>query len=200
MVDQQGRRQLDRDRCRRQCDFNYDVKVTPDGSPTAVRCWWHDHDQQPERVGRYHVDLADLLTRVVPARSPSGSVCCAEERLTERGLHLHHRRHDHQEHRNADLGQGRPTSPRMVQFRYCGCDLRSRRQINKTITVVDDKTDPLNPVTLGTANWSDGPQTFKYSFDKQGVAGKCTDYTNTAVIDETKQSDIQKVTSVSVKT
>ena len=50
--------------------------------------------------------------------------------------------------------------------------------------------DPLNPVTLGTWDWSDGPHTFEYSLDKTGVAGECTDYTNTAVIDETQQSRI----------
>ncbi|MEN6410866.1 MAG: hypothetical protein ABFD44_14280, partial [Anaerolineaceae bacterium] len=65
---------------------------------------------------------------------------------------------------------------------------------NKVITVVDDKTDPLNPVTLGTWNWADGEHIFEYALSKTGVAGKCTDYTNTAVITETKQSDTQKVT------
>lgn len=67
-------------------------------------------------------------------------------------------------------------------------------EINKTITVVDDKTDPLNPVTLGTWNWADGEHTFAYSLDKAGVAGKCTDYTNTARISETGQNDTQEVT------
>lgn len=60
---------------------------------------------------------------------------------------------------------------------------------NETITVVDDKTDPGNPVTLGTATYGDGPKDFTYSIDKQGVAGTCTDYTNTATISETEQSD-----------
>ena len=55
-------------------------------------------------------------------------------------------------------------------------------ETNKTITVVDDKTDPANPVTLGTWNWADGEHTFTYSLEKQGVAGTCTDYTNTAKI------------------
>jgi hypothetical protein len=67
-------------------------------------------------------------------------------------------------------------------------------ETNKTITVVDDKTDPANPVTLGTWNWADGEHTFTYSLDKRGVAGTCTDYTNTAKISETGQSDSQKVT------
>ena len=66
-------------------------------------------------------------------------------------------------------------------------------ETNKTITVVDDQTDPSNPVTLGTDYYT-GPFEFTYSLDKQGVAGTCTDYTNTAVIDETDQSDSQTVT------
>ena len=64
----------------------------------------------------------------------------------------------------------------------------------KVITVVDDKTDPLNPVTLGTWDWADGAHTFEYALDKDGVDGTCTDYTNTAVIDETDQDDSQTVT------
>ncbi len=67
-------------------------------------------------------------------------------------------------------------------------------ETNKTITVVDDKTDPLNPVTLGTSDYYNGPFEFKYALDKQGVAGTCTDYTNVAEISETGQSDLQKVT------
>ena len=62
-------------------------------------------------------------------------------------------------------------------------------ETNKTITVTDDKTDPGNPVDLGTWNWADGEHTFTYSLDKEGVAGTCKDYTNTAVIDETDQTD-----------
>ncbi len=49
-------------------------------------------------------------------------------------------------------------------------------------------------MTLGTSDYYAGPFEFTYALDKQGVAGKCTDYTNTAVIDETEQSDTQKVT------
>ncbi len=67
-------------------------------------------------------------------------------------------------------------------------------EINRTITVIDDKTDPAHPVTLGTWNWGEGAHTFTYSLTKSGVAGTCMDYTNTAVIDETDQSDAQTVT------
>jgi Fe-S cluster assembly iron-binding protein IscA len=67
-------------------------------------------------------------------------------------------------------------------------------ETNKTITVVDDKTDPQHPVTLGTWNWADGAHAFTYSLEKQGVAGECADYTNTATISETGQKASQKVT------
>jgi hypothetical protein len=66
-------------------------------------------------------------------------------------------------------------------------------EINKTITVVDDKTMGI-PVTLGTSDYLAGPFVFTYQLSTQGVAGTCTDYTNTAVIEETKQSDSQAVT------
>ena len=68
------------------------------------------------------------------------------------------------------------------------------KETNKVITVVDDKTVPGSPVTLGTWNWADGEHTFTYSLSKMGVAGTCTDYTNIAIIQETQQSDSQKVT------
>ncbi|MCU1595926.1 MAG: hypothetical protein JWO12_3318, partial [Frankiales bacterium] len=64
---------------------------------------------------------------------------------------------------------------------------------NETITVVDDKTDPANPVTLGTATYGAGPKSFTYSLVKQGSAGTCARYTNTAMIRETKQAASQTV-------
>jgi hypothetical protein len=67
-------------------------------------------------------------------------------------------------------------------------------QTNRSITVVDDKTDPAHPVTLGSATWGEEPTSFTYSLDKQGVAGTCTNYTNTASITETGQSAVRTVT------
>lgn len=71
---------------------------------------------------------------------------------------------------------------------------------NKTVTVVDDKTDPENPVTLGQLVGSDTStmttQTWDYSIDLAAVAGVCTGYTNTAGIkvgDATIDSDSQTV-------
>jgi uncharacterized repeat protein (TIGR01451 family) len=63
------------------------------------------------------------------------------------------------------------------------------QEINKTITVMDDQTDPT---ILGTWNWDDGPHTYTYTLDRQASYG-CATYTNTAWIDETGQSDSETV-------
>jgi hypothetical protein len=53
--------------------------------------------------------------------------------------------------------------------------------VDGKITVVDDKTDPAHPVTLGTADYTQAsPIDFKYALDLPGKDGTCTDYTNTA--------------------
>jgi hypothetical protein len=67
-------------------------------------------------------------------------------------------------------------------------------ETHQTVTVVDDKTDPAHPVTLGTQNFADGPHTYTYSLTKDGVGGRCTDYTNTASLTETSQSASKTVT------
>jgi len=62
-----------------------------------------------------------------------------------------------------------------------------RAEQDKTITVVDDKTDPANPVTLGTATWAgEGvSKVFTYTGPAlAGTRGDCVDHTNTAWIDE----------------
>ncbi|MFC4554388.1 vWA domain-containing protein [Georgenia faecalis] len=72
----------------------------------------------------------------------------------------------------------------------------SQTPINETITVVDDKTNPASPVTLGTAEWNeDGtPTEFEYSLTLEGVPGECVDFTNTAWIAETDQEATEEVT------
>jgi len=71
------------------------------------------------------------------------------------------------------------------------------QEIDKTITVVDDKTNPGSPVTLDTLTAADAEpfvsQTYEYDLALPGVAGRCTSYTNTATIVETEQSDSQAV-------
>ncbi len=66
--------------------------------------------------------------------------------------------------------------------------------VNNTITVIDDKTDPANPVTLGTATYGDGVKKFQYTVTFDGVPGECVDFTNKAWIKETGQHDQQTVT------
>ncbi|MBD3942559.1 DUF11 domain-containing protein [Microbacterium sp. NEAU-LLC] len=61
--------------------------------------------------------------------------------------------------------------------------------VNATVHVVDDKTDPANPVELGTANWADGPKEFHYSLTFDGTPGACVDYKNIAKITETGDTD-----------
>ncbi|MCM3660803.1 VWA domain-containing protein [Georgenia satyanarayanai] len=62
--------------------------------------------------------------------------------------------------------------------------------INQTITVIDDQTDPANPVPLGPATWNaEGtPTVFTYSLELEGTPGACVEYTNTAWIAQTQQS------------
>ncbi|WP_413452152.1 hypothetical protein AA0Y32_12295 [Georgenia phoenicis] len=68
--------------------------------------------------------------------------------------------------------------------------------INDVIDVVDDQTDPANPVPLGTATWNaEGtPTVFTYSLEHEGVPGDCVDFTNTAWIVQTEQSAEETVT------
>jgi hypothetical protein len=67
-------------------------------------------------------------------------------------------------------------------------DLALHNEINRVVTVVDDKTDPANPVTLGTWDYLDGPHDFTYAITQTGVDNVCTDYPNVASIAETEQT------------
>ena len=63
--------------------------------------------------------------------------------------------------------------------------------VNRTVTVVDDKTDPANPVELGTAEWNEEgtPTVFTYTLEHQGEPGECVEHVNTAWLQETQQDD-----------
>ncbi|QDB80220.1 DUF11 domain-containing protein [Georgenia wutianyii] len=63
--------------------------------------------------------------------------------------------------------------------------------VNRTVTVVDDKTDPANPVVLGTAEWNEEgtPTLFTYTLEHQGEPGECVEHVNTAWLQETGQDD-----------
>ncbi len=69
--------------------------------------------------------------------------------------------------------------------------------INGSVTAIDDKTDPDNPVELGTASYDQAnPIEFKYSLTFQGVAASCQSFTNTAWLKEfpdTKDSETVEV-------
>ncbi|WP_431492858.1 prealbumin-like fold domain-containing protein [Glutamicibacter sp.] len=64
-------------------------------------------------------------------------------------------------------------------------------ETNKQVTVIDDKTNPETPVVLGEAIWNaEGtPIDFDYTLRHQAQAGTCTEFTNTAVIDQTGAED-----------
>ena len=57
-------------------------------------------------------------------------------------------------------------------------------EIDKTVTVYDDKTVPGRKVTLGEATWSPAgtPTRFTYELPLTGTEGRCTDFTNTATV------------------
>ncbi|WP_439937470.1 SpaA isopeptide-forming pilin-related protein [Nocardia sp. N13] len=63
-------------------------------------------------------------------------------------------------------------------------DLVVGKEVDKTIKVYDDKTDPDNPVLLDTLTWSEGlSKTYSYTLTHEGVPGQCVDFTNTAWLD-----------------
>jgi hypothetical protein len=57
-------------------------------------------------------------------------------------------------------------------------------EIDKTVTVYDDKTVPGQKVMLGEATWNPAgtPTTFTYELPLTGTVGKCSDFTNTATV------------------
>lgn len=69
-------------------------------------------------------------------------------------------------------------------------------ETDKQVTVMDDKTNPESPVALGEAIWNaEGtPIDFDYTLRHQAQAGTCTEFTNTAVIQQTGAEDSTTVT------
>ncbi|OIH84555.1 hypothetical protein BLJ79_10440 [Arthrobacter sp. UCD-GKA] len=63
------------------------------------------------------------------------------------------------------------------------------KDIDETVDVIDDKTVPGATHDLGSASVSESPVEFQYSVELAGVAGECTTYTNTAVLQETTGTD-----------
>ncbi len=64
-------------------------------------------------------------------------------------------------------------------------------ETDRVVDVVDDQTNPGSEVALGQAEWNaDGtPTTFTYSLDLDAEANECEEYTNTAEIVQTEQTD-----------
>lgn len=79
-------------------------------------------------------------------------------------------------------------------------ELAVASETSRTIAVVDDKTDPANPVSLGSATYDDGEASFTYALTQTGVEATglldpaCVDYNNIATIVETAQNDSQVAT------
>ncbi|MFC9936010.1 LPXTG cell wall anchor domain-containing protein [Glutamicibacter sp. NPDC127525] len=69
-------------------------------------------------------------------------------------------------------------------------------ETDQQVTVIDDKTNPESPVVLGEAIWNaEGtPVDFDYTLRHQAQAGTCTEFTNTAVIQQTGADDSTTVT------
>ncbi|MBM7518245.1 sortase domain-containing protein [Nocardioides nitrophenolicus] len=73
-------------------------------------------------------------------------------------------------------------------------------EVDKSVDVNDDKTEPGASHPLGTSTWDNGPFSYTYTVTKSGVAGTCTTYDNTAVIVQTDQSADESVELCVVRT
>ncbi|KPV54176.1 hypothetical protein SE17_05360, partial [Kouleothrix aurantiaca] len=175
--------------------FNYTVKVTPDGYTDS------DHTlggtitvNNPNKWQDVTVSVADTLDQ--------GGTCAITESapyvVPKNGsLTLHYTcATDGTSTKNtatATWNKATYVTPTGSASGDATVSFATANETNKTITVVDDKTTST-PVTLGTSDYFTGPFEFNYALEKQGVAGECTGYTNTAKISETGQNDSQKVT------
>jgi hypothetical protein len=74
------------------------------------------------------------------------------------------------------------------------------QETNKVVDVIDDKTDPANPVVLQEdLTWAPGlVKEYTYSLTHGGTPGTCADHTNTAVVDLATGSDPTDSTTVTV--
>ncbi|MDQ0093763.1 DUF7927 domain-containing protein [Paeniglutamicibacter psychrophenolicus] len=94
----------------------------------------------------------------------------------------------------AAWGDGRTASSGIVDV-----DFTLDQATDASVNVYDDLTNPdAEPVKLGTATL-DGENVFTYAQELAGTAGKCTTFTNTAVLKEKAGSDEDNTDSVSVE-
>lgn len=70
-------------------------------------------------------------------------------------------------------------------------ELTVGEEINKVVDVIDDKTDPENPVLLEEdLQWAEGlVKEYDYALTLPGTAGTCVDHTNTAIVDLAQGQD-----------
>lgn len=73
------------------------------------------------------------------------------------------------------------------------------KAIDETVTIVDDQTVKGTETVLGTATLNESPKDFSTSVSLQGTSGKCTTFTNTAVVQETAGSDANNTDSSDVE-
>ncbi|WP_220094059.1 LPXTG cell wall anchor domain-containing protein [Arthrobacter sp. AQ5-05] len=94
----------------------------------------------------------------------------------------------------AAWGDGRTASSDPVDV-----DFTLDQATDASVDVYDDKTNPeAEPVKLGTATLG-GENVFTYAQELVGTAGKCTTFTNTAVLKEKAGSNEDNTDSVSVE-
>ncbi|MFC5132295.1 VWA domain-containing protein [Paeniglutamicibacter kerguelensis] len=88
--------------------------------------------------------------------------------------------------------------PRTADF-AADIEFTQAKGIDDTVTIVDDKTVPGDAKVLGTATRGEIPTEFTYPVELQGVAGKCTTFTNTAVLQEEAGADDNNTATADVE-
>jgi len=192
-----------------------DDKVTADYTVTASLDGHTDQDWKmsgsinvfnPNQQGEMTVDVADVAglpgavctvvdggqSVTVPAATvENGKVisgqatvaydCALPENLSEG---------DYSGHKNTAVitWTGVDNEPRTAEF-ATDIEFKQTESIDLSVTVVDDMTVPGETHTLGTVGLDQSGQEFTYSVELSGVAGQCTTYTNTAVLQEASGAD-----------
>ena len=78
-------------------------------------------------------------------------------------------------------------------------EFKQTRSIDETVTIVDDQTVEGTELVLGTVTPDESPKDFSTSVSLQGTSGKCTTFTNTAVVQETTGSDANNTANADVE-
>ncbi len=95
----------------------------------------------------------------------------------------------------ATWGEGRSASSEAV-----GIDFALDQATDTEVKVFDDKTNPdAAPVELFTATVAASPKSFSYELPLKGTAGKCSTFTNTAVLEEEAGSNTDNTATEAVE-